>query len=169
CAGLYSDKVAELSGMDTDKLGYRIKYCKGNYFTLTPAPKLRHLVYPVPVANNEGLGIHATLDLNNRVRFGPDSKYIDVPEYSVDESRRDSFYEAIKRYLPNVDPEGIQPDMSGVRPKLQGPGEPYRDFVIEEEQGHPGMINLIGIESPGLTSCIAIAKHVSSLVGNNLQ
>jgi L-2-hydroxyglutarate oxidase LhgO len=171
CAGLYSDKVAALAGMDIDKLGYRIKYCKGNYFTLSPAPKLRHLVYPVPVENNESLGIHATIDLNNRVRFGPDSEYIDTLEYSVDESRKYSFYEAIKRYIPNITAEGIQPDMCGVRPKLQGPGEPYRDFVIKEEQeaGRPGLINLIGIESPGLTSCIAIARHVSSLVEKALQ
>ena len=171
CAGLHSDKVAALAGMDIDELGYRLKYCKGNYFTLSPAPRLRHLVYPAPVKNNEGLGIHATLDLNNRVRFGPDSEYVKELEYSVDESQKSSFYQAIKKYLPSIAPEALYPDMSGIRPKLQGPGEPFRDFVIREEKdlGYPGLINLIGIESPGLTSCIAIGKHVSSLVEKALQ
>ena len=171
CAGLHSDKIAALAGMDIDKLGYRLKYCKGNYFTLSPAPKLRHLVYPVPVKNNEGLGIHATIDLNNRVRLGPDNEYVQKLEYSVNESRKHSFYQSVKNYLPNITADALQPDMSGIRPKLQGPGESFRDFIIREEKdrGCPGFINLIGIESPGLTSCIAIGKRVSSLVEEALQ
>jgi L-2-hydroxyglutarate oxidase LhgO len=164
--GLHADRNAGLAGMDIDKMGYRLKYCKGNYFSLSPAPKLRHLIYPVPPTNTESLGIHATMDLGNRVRFGPDSQYIDDIDYSVDESRKELFYQSIKKYLPGIDLDALQPDLSGIRPKLQGPDEAYRDFIIRDEKdtGYPGLINLIGMESPGLTSCIAIARHVSSLV-----
>ncbi len=170
-AGLHADTIASLAGLDIDDLGYRLKYCKGNYFTAVPQPKLRHLVYPVPQRNNEILGIHATIDLQNRVRFGPDSEYVSTLEYRVDESRRPSFHEAVKRYLPGMAQSDLQPDMSGIRPKLQGPGEPFRDFIVREESaaGCPGLINLIGIESPGLTSCVAIGKEVASLVAEVFQ
>jgi L-2-hydroxyglutarate oxidase LhgO len=165
-AGLYSDSIAAMAGIDIDRRGYRLKYCKGNYFSASPSPKLRHLVYPVPPENTESLGIHATLDLSNRVKFGPDRQYIDQIEYSVDEGRRKSFYESIRNYLPGIKPEYLHPDICGIRPKLQGPGEAYRDFIIKDERdiGYPGLINLIGIESPGLTSCAAIARYVKSLV-----
>ncbi len=171
CAGLHADRLAALAGMDIDRLGYRLKYCKGNYFTASPAPRLHHLVYPVPAKNNEILGIHATLDLSGRVRFGPDSEYVTLLEYSVAAVRRQAFYEAVRRYLPTIRAENLHPEMSGIRPKLQGPGEPFRDFVIQEEKeaGYPGLINLIGIESPGLTSCLAIAKRVASLVEEALS
>jgi L-2-hydroxyglutarate oxidase LhgO len=164
--GLYSDSIAAMAGIDIDRHGYRLKYCKGNYFSASPSPKLRHLVYPVPPENTESLGIHATLDLSNRVKFGPDSQYIDQIEYSVDEGRRKSFYQSIRNYLPGIKPEYLHPDMCGIRPKLQGPGEAYRDFIIKDERdiGYPGLINLIGIESPGLTSCAAIARYVNALV-----
>lgn len=165
-AGLYSDRVAAMAGIDIDKSGYRLKYCKGDYFSASPSPKLTHLVYPVPVKNNEGLGVHATIDLSGRVKFGPDVEYVDCLNYEVSPSRRDAFYNAIVKYLPGLKIENLHPDMSGIRPKLQGPGEPYRDFVIEEEseKGFTGLINLVGIESPGLTSCLAIARQVLSLV-----
>jgi len=165
-AGLYSDSIAAMAGIDIDLRGYRLKYCKGNYFSASPSPKLNHLVYPVPPENTESLGIHATLDLSNRVKFGPDSQYIDEIEYGIDEGRRESFYQSIRNYLPGIKPEYLHPDMCGIRPKLQGPGEDYRDFIIKDERdiGYPGLINLIGIESPGLTSCVAIARYVKSLV-----
>jgi len=165
-AGLYSDTIAAMAGIDIDRRGYRLKYCKGNYFSASPSPKLNHLVYPIPPENTESLGIHATLDLSNRVKFGPDSQYIDEIKYSIDEGRRESFYQSIRNYLPGIKPEYLHPDMCGIRPKLQGPGEAYRDFVIKDEHdtGYPGLINLIGIESPGLTSCVAIARYVRSLV-----
>ncbi len=165
-AGLYADRIAGLAGIDIDQRDYRLKYCKGNYFSLSPSPKLHHLVYPVPPRNTESLGIHATLDLANRIKFGPDSQYISNIEYSIDESRRDAFHESIRKYLPGVQRESLYPDMCGIRPKLQGPGEPSRDFVVrdEREAGYPGLINLIGMESPGLTSSIAIARFVSNLV-----
>jgi L-2-hydroxyglutarate oxidase LhgO len=165
-AGLYADSIAALAGINIERHGYRLLYCKGNYFSASPAPKLNHLVYPVPPENTESLGIHATLDLGNRVKFGPDSQYTDEIEYSIDEGRRELFYQSIINYLPGIKPEYLHPDMCGIRPKLQGPGEAYRDFIIKDEKdiGYPGLINLIGIESPGLTSCIAIARYVKALV-----
>jgi L-2-hydroxyglutarate oxidase LhgO len=155
-----------MAGINIDQHEYRLKYCKGNYFSASPAPKINHLVYPVPPENTVSLGIHATRDLGNRVKFGPDSQYVDEIEYSIDERRKVSFYHSIKKYLPGIKEAALHPDMCGIRPKLQGPGEPYHDFIIKDEKdiGHPGLINLIGIESPGLTSCAAIAKYVSSLV-----
>ena len=164
-AGLHADHIAALAGIDIDAAGYRLKPCKGNYFTATPAPKINHLIYPVPVKNNVGLGIHATLDLSGRVRFGPDSQYIsdDQPlDYTVDEALKPAFHESIHRYLPGVSIDDLNPDMSGIRPKIQGPGDPVMDFIIREEgdRGLPGLINLIGIESPGLTACLAIGEYI---------
>lgn len=182
-AGLHADQIAALTGIDIDARGYRLKPCKGNYFSASPAPRLRRLVYPVPMKNNVGLGIHATLDLTGRVRFGPDSRYLDKEEilcltnsqnghdrprepalnlYKVDEDRRGAFGNAIRKYLPGFDAAALHPDMSGIRPKVQGPGDPVMDFIIREEGscGYPGFINLIGIESPGLTACLAIARHI---------
>jgi L-2-hydroxyglutarate oxidase LhgO len=165
-AGLYSDSIAAMVGIDVDRLGYRLRYCKGSYFSASPCPKLNHLIYPVPTENTESLGIHATLDLSNRVKFGPDSQYIKEIEYGIDEGRKESFYQSIRNYLPGIKPEYLHPDTCGIRPKLQGPGEDYRDFIIKNESdtGYPGLINLIGIESPGLTSCIAIARYVKPLL-----
>lgn len=167
-AGLHADRIAALAGIDIDQAGYRLKPCKGNYFTATPVPKINHLIYPVPVKNNVGLGIHATLDLSGRVRFGPDSQYLSneqLLDYAVDESRKSAFYESIKKYLTGVSIETLNPDLSGIRPKIQGPGDPMMDFIIREEtdRGFPGFINLIGIESPGLTSCLAIGKCIKDL------
>lgn len=165
-AGLCSDALAAGIGIDIDRAGYRLKFCKGTYFRAVPSPGLKHLVYPAPTARREGLGIHATLDLAGAARFGPDVEYVKKPDYVVDDSRRDAFHESISRYLPSLPREALFPDMCGIRPKLQGPGEPVRDFVVCEESGSgfPGLINLIGIESPGLTSCIAMARRVSGLV-----
>ncbi len=182
-AGLHADDLAARAGIDIDAARYRLQPCKGNYFTVSPAPAIHRLVYPVPLKNNVGLGIHATLDLAGRVRFGPDSRYLDHEEitllkgdrnvptgngtdangvYRVDEDRREAFAAAIGKYLPGITPAALQPDMSGIRPKLQGPGDPARDFIIREEKalGLPGLINLIGIESPGLTASLAIAGYV---------
>jgi L-2-hydroxyglutarate oxidase LhgO len=166
CAGLHADRVCGLLGIDLEKSGYRLRYCKGDYFSASPAPKLRHLVYPVPQGENEGLGIHATLDLGGRVKFGPDTEYVDELEYDVRGEKRESFYRSVRTYLPGIKEESLHPDMSGIRPKLQGPKEPSRDFIIREESGagYPGLINCIGIESPGLTSCIPVARHVHGLV-----
>lgn len=165
-AGLASDRVAELAGIDLEASGYRLKYCKGDYFALAPgAPiALEHLVYPVP--GGGGLGIHATLDLAGRVRFGPDAHYVSTLEYGVDASKLGAFAESISRYLPAIEAAWLRPEDSGIRTKLVGPDEGFGDFVVEEEstRGLPGLVNCIGIESPGLTAAGAIAERVVQLL-----
>ncbi len=165
-AGLYADRIAAMAGMDIIGSGYRLKYGKGDYFFASPPPPIRHLIYPVPDAGNESLGIHATMDLGGRVRFGPDIEYVNQIDYRVDERKAALFFASARRYLPKLSLDALHPDMSGIRPKLQGPGEPPRDFIIREESssGLRGLINLIGIESPGLTSAISIARYVRDLV-----
>jgi len=165
-AGLQSDRVAAMTGIDLERERYRLKPCKGSYFSMSPSPGIRHLVYPVPAPKHEGLGVHATIDLGGRVRFGPDVEYVDSIDYRVDEGKRDAFHESILKYLPGISRESLSPDMCGIRPKLQGPGEDIRDFVIREESrlGLPRWVNLIGIESPGLTACLAIARRVANLI-----
>jgi L-2-hydroxyglutarate oxidase LhgO len=123
-------------------------------------------VYPVP--GNEGLGVHALMDWGGRLKFGPDVEYLEerLIDYTVVEEKRHAFSESIRRILPQINDEDITPDMSGIRPKLQKKGAPARDFVIvhEKERGLPGFVNLIGIESPGLTSSPAIARYVENLL-----
>ena len=135
---------------------------RGNYFTVAARSPFRHLIYPVP--HSAGLGIHATLDLGRRVRFGPDVEWIDRIDYSVNVSRAAQFYEAIRRYWPNLADGALMPDYTGIRPKLHGPGEPQPDFRIESEQEHgiAGLVNLLGIESPGFTSSLPIGDYVAS-------
>ena len=167
-AGLESDTIAQLAGIDVEKYGYRIHYAKGSYFALPSSYKalISRLVYPVPT--KETLGVHALLDLGGRIKFGPDIDYLDdrTLNYSVDENKRHAFAESVRRILPMVKDEDLTPDMSGIRPKLQKKGEPVRDFIIREEsdKGLPGFINLVGIESPGLTASPAIAKYVRKLL-----
>lgn len=165
CAGLSSDKVSAMAGVSRPE--YKLKYCKGDYFRVGNRPGyLSRLIYPVPVKKGAGLGIHATLDLAGSLRLGPDDEYVDKIDYSLDESKRRLFYESAAKYLDFIRLEDISPDTSGIRPKLQGPGEDFRDFVIKEEAdaGLEGFINLIGIESPGLTACLSIARAVSRMV-----
>lgn len=165
-AGLASDRVATLAGLDVDALGYRLRLCKGDYFSLAPgAPlALSRLVYPVPAG--AGLGVHATLDLAGRIRFGPDTEYVDSVRYDVDPNKAEAFAALVRRYLPGVQAGWLAPDYAGVRPKLSGPGEPVRDFVVAEESaaGRPGLVSCIGIESPGLTASPAIAERVAELL-----
>lgn len=166
CAGLSSDKIAQMAGFDIDALKYKLYYCKGDYFSISGSSGiLNHLVYPVPHEKGYGLGVHATLDLNGYIRLGPDTTYVDHIFYDVDSQKKNDFYEAAKIYLPFLKEEQLMPDTSGVRPKLQGPEDGFRDFIIREEsdRGFPGFINLIGIESPGLTACLAIGKYVAAM------
>lgn len=164
-AGLYSDKVASMAGIDIDEAGYRIYWCKGEYFSLTGKPPASMLVYPPPPKDEASLGIHSVPGLTGRMKFGPNAFYVDEISYSV-ESEKMPFWRDIVRYFPTVDPEDLHPDMAGIRAKLQGPGDPVRDFIIkdEEDRGLPGLINLIGIESPGLTASPAIAEMVEDIV-----
>jgi L-2-hydroxyglutarate oxidase LhgO len=170
CAGLQCDKVAELAGIDIDRAGYRLHYCKGEYFTVGGGKNrlVKRLIYPVPEVKGTGLGVHVTLDLEGRMRLGPNTQYVDSIDYAVDSRHKDSFYKSAKRMLPFIEYEDLEPEMAGIRPKLQGPGEDVKDFVIRDEsdKGLPGLINLIGIESPGLTSSPAIARYVARLVEN---
>ena len=165
-AGLAADALVARAGLDPDAMGYRLHPCKGDYFALAPGAPLRlaTLVYPVP--SGAGLGIHATLDLAGRLRFGPDAEYVERVHYTVDAAKAARFAEAAGRYLPGLRPEWLAPDQAGVRPKLAGPGEPFRDFVVAEESaaGLPGLVNCIGIESPGLTAAPAIAERVVELL-----
>jgi L-2-hydroxyglutarate oxidase LhgO len=164
CAGLQA--VATLDRIE----GYpqarrrRPRFAKGNYFSCHAARPFRHLVYPLP--DEAGLGIHATLDLDGRLRFGPDVEWTDELTYDVDAARGASFYASIREYWPALPDGALQPAFAGIRPKLVGAGEPAADFLIEgpETHGVTGVINLLGIESPGLTASLAIAEHVCSLL-----
>ena len=172
CAGLESDKVAKLAGIDVGKADYKLHYCKGEYFSLasSKAKLVRHLIYPVPQIDGAGLGIHVTLSLEGRVRLGPNARYVDEIDYAVDSSQKKGFYESVRKFLPFIEYDDLEPEMAGIRPKLQGPGEDFRDFIIrdEYEKGLPGLINLVGIESPGLTASPAIAEYVGSIVDKAL-
>jgi L-2-hydroxyglutarate oxidase LhgO len=164
-AGLYADRVAAMAGIDVDEAGYRIHWSKGEYFSLTGKPPAQMLVYPPPPLDAASLGIHSVPDLTGRLRFGPNAFYVDEINYAV-ESEKEPFWRDVVRYFPSVKPEDLHPDMAGIRAKLQGPGDPVRDFVIrhEEDRGLPGFINLVGIESPGLTCAPAIAEMVAGMV-----
>jgi L-2-hydroxyglutarate oxidase LhgO len=136
-------------------------FAKGNYFSLLGKQPFRHLVYPVP--EQAGLGIHATIDMAGRVKFGPDVQWVeDDQDLVVDPARAESFYAAIRTYWPGLPDGALVADYAGVRPKLHGPGEPMPDFRIDGPAIHgvPGLVNLLGIESPGLTSSLAIADLV---------
>lgn len=168
-AGLEADTVAALAGIDIDAAGYRLVYAKGSYFALPGSYRnvIHRLVYPAPTAYS--LGVHVVLDLAGRVRFGPDVEYLQgrTADYSVDEGKRRHFGDAARRILPDVKDEDLTPDLAGIRPKLQRHGEAPKDFVIREEsdRGLPGMVNLVGIESPGLTASLAIGRYVARLLG----
>ncbi|HEY2931207.1 MAG TPA: NAD(P)/FAD-dependent oxidoreductase [Acidobacteriota bacterium] len=159
-AGLYSDEVARLAGFD-----YRLHWCKGCYFSVdqSKARLCSHLIYPAVGKHAANLGVHVTFDLSGRMKLGPDVEYIDhVEDYSVPPERRSSFYAAAAQYLTFLEQDDLAPEMAGIRPKLQGPGEPFADFVIRQDR--EGFINCIGIESPGLTASPAIAAYVRRLL-----
>jgi L-2-hydroxyglutarate oxidase LhgO len=169
-AGLDADRVSALAGVAVEELGYVTRPCKGDYFVLSraaPQPPVP-LLYPLP--SGGGLGIHLTTDLGGQVLAGPDSTWIErarSADLGVDESKADVFAHSVSRYLPGVRREHLTPGYAGLRPKLSGPGEPARDFVVEEASAHgvPGLVQLFGIESPGLTAALALAERVADLVG----
>ena len=165
CAGLNSDRIAQLAGIDIAKVGYKLHYCKGEYFSLDSKYRnlVSRLIYPVP--EQAGHGIHVTVGLDGRVRLGPNARYVEEVDYRVDETQKEAFYNSVQRFLPHIELEDLAPESAGIRPKLQGPEEDFRDFVIahEEKAGFPGLINLIGIESPGLTAAPAIARYVGRM------
>lgn len=165
-AGLYADKVAALAGIDIQKANYRIYYCKGEYFGVNPRLRrvVSRLIYPVP--EQAGTGIHISLNMEGDIKLGPSARYVDAIDYHIDETSKTDFYRAAHRYLPVIQMDDLTPDFAGIRPKLQGPDETFRDFVIADESGKglPGLVDLIGIESPGLTASPAIARYIRGLL-----
>jgi L-2-hydroxyglutarate oxidase LhgO len=165
CAGLNSDKIAQSAGIDIAKSSYKLHYCKGEYFSLDSKYRnlVSRLIYPVP--EQAGHGIHWRQAVDGRVLLGPSAHYVEAIDYSVDETYKQYFYNSAKRFLPFIELEDLAPESAGIRAKLQGPGDDFRDFVIthEEKAGFPGLINLIGIESPGLTAAPAIARYVGRM------
>jgi L-2-hydroxyglutarate oxidase LhgO len=139
-------------------------YCKGNYYSLAGRAPFSHLIYPIPEA--AGLGVHVTLDLAGQARFGPDVEWIEDIDYTVDPQRAEKFYAAIRTYWPDLRDGALSPGYCGIRPKIQGPHDAARDFMIEGPRDHgvPGLVNLFGIESPGLTASLAIADMVAGLL-----
>ena len=165
-AGLHApDLATKIDGMPAKRIPTAY-YAKGNYFTLVGRSPFSRLIYPVPVPG--GLGVHITVDLGGQAKFGPDVEWIDHIDYAVDPHRADKFYAAVRRYWPALKDGTLQPGYAGIRPKIVPPGAPAQDFALQgpAEHGVPGLINLFGIESPGLTSSLALAEELRALAGN---
>jgi L-2-hydroxyglutarate oxidase LhgO len=161
-AGLTAPEVARRIEGYPAHLAPRQLYAKGNYYSLARRSPFSRLVYPVPEPG--GLGVHVTLDLGGRARFGPDVEWVERVEYSVDPGRAQRFYAAIRRYWPGLPDGALEPAYCGIRPKTSGPREPAADFIVQgpREHGVPGLVQLYGIESPGLTASLALADHVAA-------
>ena len=167
CAGLYSDRVAEMAGIDINKANYKQHWYKGEYYSVSGGKNklINRLIYAVPMGI--GVGVHVCFDVDWRLRLGPLSYYVDEISYKVDDSRKKALLaSSIVKVLPFIEPSDLDPEMSGIMAMLQGKGEGFRDFVIRHEydRGLPGFISLVGIDSPGLTASPAIARYVSHLV-----
>ena len=163
-AGLGAQALARaIDGMPAEKVP-PLYLAKGNYFSLSGRTPFSRLIYPMPAGG--GLGVHLTLDLAGQARFGPDVEWAETIDYSVDPRRADSFYAAIRTYWPGLPDGALQPAYSGIRPKIERPGGPGTDFLIQTENDHgvKGLVNLFGIESPGLTASLAIAERIASLI-----
>ncbi|WP_430912849.1 NAD(P)/FAD-dependent oxidoreductase [Methylobacterium sp. sgz302541] len=161
CAGLGAQALAaRIEGYPADRVPRRV-LAKGSYFGFAGRPAFTRLIYPAPVEG--GLGTHLTLDLAGRMRFGPDVEWIEDEDYTVNPARARRFEEAVRRYWPGLPQGSLVPDYAGIRPKLSGPGEPAADFLIDgpAEHGLPGLVQLFGIESPGLTSSLSLAEDVA--------
>jgi L-2-hydroxyglutarate oxidase LhgO len=172
---LKAGALVNAAGLDAQALAVRIDgfpqelvpplwLARGNYFALSGRSPFTRLIYPVPV--HGGLGVHLTLDLSGSARFGPDVEWIDDVDYTVHASRSDAFYDEIRRYWPGLADGALQPAYAGIRPKLSGPGQPAADFIVQgpADHGVGPIVNLFGIESPGLTASLAIADHVVELL-----
>jgi L-2-hydroxyglutarate oxidase LhgO len=165
------DAVVNAAGLGAQRLGGategypsarlpRLSLAKGNYFSFAGRPVFSRLVYPVPIPG--GLGVHVTLDLAGRMRFGPDVEWIEHENYDVDPDRAAAFYRCIRGYWPELPDGSLRPDYAGIRPKITGPGEPAADFMIDAPKDHglAGLVHLFGIESPGLTAALSLAQEV---------
>jgi L-2-hydroxyglutarate oxidase LhgO len=163
-AGLYAPSLARrIAGIPPGSIP-RDYFCRGVYFTLSGRAPFHHLIYPVP--ETAGLGVHLTLDLAGQARFGPDTEWIEGIDYTVDPRRGERFYAAIRTYWPGLKDGVLQPGYAGIRPKINAPSEPAADFVAQgpAQHGVPGLVNLYGIESPGLTASLALADHAAALL-----
>lgn len=164
-AGLFAGEVAAaIEGLGAAHAP-RIHYCKGSYFASAARVPFRHLVYPVP--ERDGLGVHLTLDLAGQGRFGPDTEWVETIDYSLDPRRGEGFYAAIRRYWPELPEGALGPTYSGIRPKLAPESGPATDFRIDGPEAHglEGLVNLLGIESPGLTSSLALGEAAAARLG----
>jgi len=163
-AGLFAQDIARsIEGVPASGIPPQY-FAKAHYYTLAGKPPFRRLVYPV--ASNAHLGVHVTVDMAGQIRFGPDVSWVDAVDYSFDHAREPLFYDAIRKYYPGLKDGQLQPGYTGIRPKVSGPKEPAADFIIRgpREHGVAGLVNLFGIESPGLTASLAIAAHVRELL-----
>ncbi len=165
-AGIESDEISQRAGLDIDGLEHRHHLFKGDYFSLAPSVRwpIDALVYPVPAG--AGLGVHATVDLAGGVRFGPDSEWVESPRFDVDPAKGPAFEAAVRRYWPALPDGALTPAFAGLRPKRAREAGRFMDFVVREEseRGRPGLVQCIGIESPGLTAALAIGERVAGLV-----
>ena len=173
CAGLSAPAVAQkIEGLDQNQIP-KAYFAKGNYFSLTGKSPFHHLIYPIPEPG--GLGVHLTLDMGGQAKFGPDVEWLDIEteeqiDYTVNPTRGEGFYEAVRRYWPELKDNALQPDYSGVRAKIVPPNTPAGDFCFNTPQDHglQGLYNFYGFESPGLTSSIAIARHLEGKIKSSL-
>lgn len=165
CAGLFSDKIAQMVGLNIKKNKLELHWCKGEYYKISKLKDIKHLVYPVADLKAVSLGIHLTINLLGEARFGPNAYYVTELNYAMDNSFKEDFLKAIEKYI-DIDTDLLMPDDCGIRPKLQVEGGDFRDFYIQEEsnRGLPNFINCIGIESPGLTAALAIAEKIKKMV-----
>ena len=162
-AGLWSHKIAKLVGIQD----YELHWCKGEYYKTNKYKNMNVLVYPVPDPQGKYLGIHTVLGLEGSLSFGPNAYYVENGklDYKINDSNKKQFYDAINRYL-DIQWDDLEPSITGIRPKLQTTGDSFKDFIIknEKEKGYNNFLNLIGIESPGLTCCLSIAKYTKELI-----
>ena len=173
CAGMSAPAIAQqIEGLDKDQIP-KAYFAKGNYFSLSGKSPFTHLIYPIPEPG--GLGVHLTLDMGGQAKFGPDVEWLDITseeqiDYTVNPKRSEGFYEAVRRYWPELKDNSLQPDYSGVRAKIVPPNKPAGDFCFNTPQDHglEGLYNLYGFESPGLTSSLAIAKHLQGKIKSSL-
>ena len=166
CAGIDAQQLAShIEGVSQEHIP-RLYPCKGDYFAYSGPSPFEHLIYPIPETNHMGLGIHSTVDIGGKTRFGPDTTYVKEPNYVVDVTKGQKFFQSIQRYYPEVDSSKLHPAYAGIRPKIAGPGEPAADFQIHgvDVHGISGLVQLFGIESPGLTSSLAIGNYVADLL-----
>jgi L-2-hydroxyglutarate oxidase LhgO len=165
-AGLEAQSIARVVSAVPKNTIPKLHYCKGDYFDYRGRNPFSHLVYPMPEANMAGLGIHATMDMSSQLKFGPDSEYVENVDFEIDGNKAKAFAKSISSYFPAINSNDLKPAYSGVRPKISGLGEAAADFEIQEESTHglPGLIQLFGMESPGLTASLAIATHIAECV-----